>query len=67
MRNTDNLRPWLMTVTAHQAYHWKQRRQRAVKSEVDGMDPEGLPGPLPAALASEIAMASTLSVNTPFM
>jgi RNA polymerase sigma factor (sigma-70 family) len=54
LRNTDSLRPWLMTVTAHQAYHWKRQRQRAAGHEVDGLDQEALPDPLPAALASEV-------------
>ena len=55
LRNTDNLRPWLMTVTAHQAYHWKRKQQRVTSREADGVDPEGIAGPLPAALASEVA------------
>ncbi len=54
LRNTDSLRPWLMTVTAHQAYHWKRKRQRSTSHEVDGVDPEAIASPLPATLASEV-------------
>jgi RNA polymerase sigma factor (sigma-70 family) len=53
VRNTDNLRGWLMTVTAHQAFHWKRRHQRASGREVHGLAEESLP-PLPPAIAWEV-------------
>lgn len=36
LRKVESLRSWLMTVTTHQAYHWKQRhRRRAVREGGD--------------------------------
>jgi RNA polymerase sigma factor (sigma-70 family) len=42
LRNTDNLRPWLMTVTAHEALRWKRKRQRQLQNELEGLDQEAL-------------------------
>jgi RNA polymerase sigma factor (sigma-70 family) len=53
LRNTDNLRAWLMTVTAHQAFHWKRKQQRQAGREVEGLAEDSLP-PLPPALAWEV-------------
>jgi len=36
LRKTDNLRPWLMTVAAHQSFHLKQKRRRRGDREVEG-------------------------------
>ena len=33
LRKVESLRSWLMTVTTHQAYHWKQRDRRRVTRE----------------------------------
>lgn len=55
LRNIDTLRPWLMTVTAHQAFHWKRRRLRRSQSEVEGVAEERLGGiVLPPAIATEV-------------
>ena len=53
LRNTDSLRAWLMTVTAHQAFHWKRRQQREAARSVNGLSEESLP-PLPPAMAWEV-------------
>jgi len=54
LRNTDNLRPWLMTVTAHEALRWKRKRQKRLQKEVEGLDQEALGDvALPPVLARE--------------
>jgi len=42
LRNTESIRAWLITVTAHKAFHWKRQEQRRRQSEVDGLDQETL-------------------------
>jgi len=42
LRNTDSIRAWLITVTAHKAFHWKRQEQRRRQAEVDGLDQEAL-------------------------
>lgn len=55
VRNIDTLRPWLMTVTAHQAFHWKRSRLRQSRREVEGMDEDRLSQiTLPPAIAAEV-------------
>ena len=55
LRHTESIRSWLMTVTAHQAYHWKRKRQRQGRQHVEGLDEEKLLDPiLPPALAAEV-------------
>lgn len=46
LRNVDSLRAWLMTVTTHQSFHWKQRARRRYIREGTELDEE-----LPAAAA----------------
>ena len=53
LRNIDSLRPWLMTVTAHEAFHWKRRRLRRRQREVEGLDEDRLVA-LPPAIAAEV-------------
>lgn len=43
LRNIDNVRPWLITVAAHKAYHWKRKQQRRAQREVEGIDEDSLP------------------------
>jgi RNA polymerase sigma factor (sigma-70 family) len=38
LRNQRNLRSWIMTVSAHQAYHWK--RSYIKRAQREGADPE---------------------------
>jgi len=54
LRKTDNLRAWLVTVAAHQSFHWKQRHRRRQSREVEGMEPEELPAVLPPEIAAEL-------------
>jgi len=51
LRNTETLRPWLATVTAHACYDWKQRHVPRTAAEVDVADVEP---PDAAALAPEV-------------
>jgi RNA polymerase sigma factor (sigma-70 family) len=41
LRNTETLRPWLATVTAHAAFDWKKRdgARAAGQVEIDAVDP----------------------------
>jgi RNA polymerase sigma factor (sigma-70 family) len=39
LRKTESLKSWLISVTAHQAFHWK-KRQRPGQVDLDGMEPE---------------------------
>ncbi len=47
LRKTESLKSWLITVTAHQAYHWK-KRQRPGDLELDSMEPELAEAQVPA-------------------
>ena len=39
LRKTESLKSWLISVTAHQSFHWK-KRQRPGQVDLDGMKPE---------------------------
>jgi RNA polymerase sigma factor (sigma-70 family) len=39
LRKTESLRSWLISVTAHQSFHWK-KRQRPGQVDLDSMEPE---------------------------
>jgi RNA polymerase sigma factor (sigma-70 family) len=54
LRNTDTLRPWLMTVAAHQSYHWKQKQRKKHAREVEGVEADDLPAVLPPEIAAEL-------------
>jgi RNA polymerase sigma factor (sigma-70 family) len=54
LRNIDSLRPWLMTVAAHQSFHWKQSQRRKQAREVEGIETDDLPAVLPPEIAAEI-------------
>ena len=55
LRKTESLKSWLISVTAHQAYHWK-KRQRSGQVELDAMEPDQADAQVAAkgALAPEI-------------
>src|SRR6187402_3918238 len=38
LRNIDSLRPWLMTVAAHQSFQSKKHRQRTQQRVAEGVD-----------------------------
>lgn len=48
LRNASALRSWIITVTAHQAFHWKRRHRRREHLEPPLVDDESLA--VPAAL-----------------
>jgi RNA polymerase sigma factor (sigma-70 family) len=54
LRNIDTLRPWLMTVAAHQSYHWKQKQRKKHAREVEGLETDDLPAVLPPDVAAEL-------------
>jgi RNA polymerase sigma factor (sigma-70 family) len=61
LRNTDNLRPWLMTVTAHEALRWKRKRVRRLEKEVEGLNQEALGEvALPPVLTREAELEQTV-------
>jgi RNA polymerase sigma factor (sigma-70 family) len=55
LRKTESVKSWLITVAAHQSFHWK-KRQRVGNVELDGMEPELAEAQVPAtgALPPEI-------------
>ncbi len=54
LRNIDSIRPWLLTVAAHQAFHWKRDHRRKQVREVEGIETDELPAVLPLELAAEL-------------
>jgi RNA polymerase sigma factor (sigma-70 family) len=54
LRKTDSLRAWIMTVAAHQSFHWKQKHRKRQTREVDGLEPDDLPAVLPPEIAAEL-------------
>jgi RNA polymerase sigma factor (sigma-70 family) len=42
LRETNALRGWIITVTAHQSFHWKRRHRKRSDREQTNMDPEDL-------------------------
>ena len=40
LRKVQSLRSWLISVTTHQAYHWKRRVRRRQADTNDALDPE---------------------------
>ena len=43
LRRVDSLRAWLLTVSAHQAFHWKRRRTRRSAREAEEVDADAIP------------------------
>jgi RNA polymerase sigma factor (sigma-70 family) len=41
LRKVESLRSWLISVTAHQAFHWKQRVMKRAKREGAEIEPDG--------------------------
>jgi RNA polymerase sigma factor (sigma-70 family) len=54
LRNTETLRPWLATVTAHACYDWKKRHapRTAAQVDVEAVDPAS-PAELPPELLAQ--------------
>jgi RNA polymerase sigma factor (sigma-70 family) len=40
LRKVESLRSWLISVTAHQAFHWKQRVKKRAAREGDQIEPD---------------------------
>jgi len=43
LRKAGALRSWLMTITAHKAFHWKRKHRRRSDREIPGSDQDDLP------------------------
>lgn len=54
IRKTAALRSWLMTVTAHQAFHWKQKVRRRGEEELSPLAEETLAVDLPPDMIEEV-------------
>jgi len=53
LRNVQNLRPWLLTVAAHEAFRWKRRRRRRNLHESDPIE-EDTAVVMPAAVVADV-------------
>jgi RNA polymerase sigma factor (sigma-70 family) len=63
LRNVANLRPWLLTVAAHEALRWKRRQRRRAFHESEPVDEEAaaaIPGPLMADAEREQAVREAI-------
>jgi RNA polymerase sigma factor (sigma-70 family) len=47
LRKTEALRSWIITVTAHQAFHWKRRQRRQAGREPARVDEDNIAMPAP--------------------
>ena len=60
LRNTEALRSWIVSVTAHQAYHWKRKVQRRAEDELTPLDEEQLSSELPPDVLEGVERAQIL-------
>ena len=60
LRNTEALRSWIVSVTAHQSYHWKRKLRRRAEDELTPVDEEQLAAELPPDLLEEVERAQIL-------
>lgn len=60
LRNTEALRSWIISVTAHQAYHWKRKVQRRAEDELTPLDEEQLSSELPPDVLEGVERAQIL-------
>jgi RNA polymerase sigma factor (sigma-70 family) len=54
LRKSEALRSWLMTVTAHQSFRWKQRAQRRAEDELTEVEEAQLPVDVPPDLIETV-------------
>ena len=54
LRNRAGLRRWIITVAAHQSFHWKRRLQRRAEDDLEGVDEATLPADLPPDLIEQV-------------
>ncbi len=60
LRNTEALRSWIISVTAHQAYHWKKKVRRRAEDELTPLDEEQLSSELPPDVLEGVERAQLL-------
>ena len=60
LRNTEALRGWIISVTAHQAYHWKKKVRRRAEDELTPFDEEQLSIELPPDVLEGVERAQML-------
>lgn len=60
LRNTEALRSWIISVTAHQAYHWKRKVRRRAEDELTPLDEEQLSSELPPDVVEGVERAQIL-------
>jgi len=60
LRNTGALRSWIVSVTAHQSYHWKKKVRRRAEDELTPVDEEQLTSELPPDLLEGVERAQML-------
>lgn len=54
LRNVDNLRPWLVTVAAHQSFHWKRKELRRMEREIADPEEAEAAAAVPPVVAAEL-------------
>ena len=54
LRKPDSLRSWLITVTAHQSFHWSRKLRRRAEDELTDLEAEKLGVDPPAALIAQV-------------
>jgi RNA polymerase sigma factor (sigma-70 family) len=60
LRKTAALRSWIVTVTAHQSFHWKRKFRRRAEDELTEVDEEQLTAELPPDLLEEVEREQVL-------
>ena len=54
LRNAAGLRRWIITVAAHQSFHWKKKVQRRAEDDLEGVHESELPADVPPDFMEEI-------------
>ena len=60
LRNTAGLRRWIITVAAHQSFHWKRKVQRRAEEDLDSLEEAELPADLPPDVLEEVEREQVL-------
>ena len=60
LRNTEALRSWIISVTAHQAFHWKKKVRRRAEDELTPLDEEQLSADLAPDVLEGVERAQML-------
>ena len=64
LRKPDSLRSWLITVAAHQSFHWKNKVRRRAEDELTDLEDEKLGINPPAELIAEVEREQQLREAT---